>query len=133
MRIKGLKHYVESNPGLLGGVAHTLGERRDHLPHRSFCIADDSESSLDFETSQKAGAKPPAAVFVFNGQGAQWAGMGKSLIRSSPSFRQDIREMDQVLQSLVDPPRWTIEGLSYLSILSCTCRLLMRNFRYPLW
>ena len=46
---------------------------------------------------------------VFSGQGAQWAGMGADLIQRDSAWRDDIRSMDKVLGSLIQPPEWTIE------------------------
>ncbi|ATZ48196.1 Bcpks3 [Botrytis cinerea B05.10] len=45
---------------------------------------------------------------IFTGQGAQWATMGSGLIRSSPIFRQSIKNLDHVLQSLPDGPEWLL-------------------------
>jgi len=47
---------------------------------------------------------------VFSGQGAQWPEMGKDLFDQDRGFRDDIEEMDRVLQSLRHPPTWTIAG-----------------------
>lgn len=52
-------------------------------------------------------------TMVFSGQGAQWAGMGRELILSDKRFREDIEVMDSILQSLNDPPTWSILGLSH--------------------
>jgi acyl transferase domain-containing protein len=47
---------------------------------------------------------------IFSGQGAQWPEMGKDLIQIDPRFREDIRAMDDILQSLNYPPDWKIDG-----------------------
>ncbi|KAK5991160.1 Highly reducing polyketide synthase gloL [Cladobotryum mycophilum] len=112
MREQSLRDYIQARPESLDGVAHTLGTRRDHMLHRAFCLANGKEEMLGFEGFQKDHtAAIGGLVFAFTGQGAQWAGMGKSLIHSSLSFRQDIRDMDRVLQDQVEPPQWTIEEL----------------------
>ncbi|PIA96147.1 Nonribosomal peptide synthetase 14 [Cercospora beticola] len=49
-------------------------------------------------------------LFVFTGQGAQWARMGQSLMDKQPRFLQSLRDMDLILQSLDHSPKWTIEG-----------------------
>lgn len=48
---------------------------------------------------------------MFNGQGGQWAQMGKELMEQYPSFRNDIKRMDEYLSRLEDGPRWTLEGI----------------------
>lgn len=48
--------------------------------------------------------------FVFTGQGAQWAGMGKELLQDFVDFHADIKAMDSALAQLPDGPPWTIEG-----------------------
>ncbi|MFD8082546.1 type I polyketide synthase [Kitasatospora sp. NPDC059722] len=51
-------------------------------------------------------------VFVFPGQGAQWAGMAVELMDSSPVFRERIHACDAALGSVVD---WSL-----LDVLRCT-------------
>ncbi|KFZ00474.1 hypothetical protein V500_01052 [Pseudogymnoascus sp. VKM F-4518 (FW-2643)] len=111
IRVEDLCCYHGSQPGSLAGIAHTLGARRDHLLYRAFCIATCSARTLNFESFQKKLTGAVEVVFVFTGQGAQWAGMGRDLIQSSPSFCDDIRRMDKVLQDLPEPPQWTIEAI----------------------
>ncbi|TJZ76761.1 SDR family NAD(P)-dependent oxidoreductase [Rhodococcus oryzae] len=41
-------------------------------------------------------------VLVFPGQGAQWLGMGRELLASSPVFAQTMTECDRVFSTLVD-------------------------------
>ncbi|PFH63073.1 hypothetical protein XA68_18210 [Ophiocordyceps unilateralis] len=112
-RIEDMGRYISSRPDSLDAIAHTLGTRRDHLRHRSFCIADGLEKKqLDFTIPQKSFATAPDVAFVFTGQGAQWEGMGKELMRGSSSFRQDIRIMDHVLSSIEEGgPQWRIEDI----------------------
>ncbi|KAJ2896892.1 putative polyketide synthase [Zalerion maritima] len=88
-------------------VAYTLSRRRERLPHRAYTILQNGELT-DISPLQKAPATPPAVYLVFNGQGGQWPGMAKELIQSDAAFRHDILAMDDVLQSLIYPPTWTI-------------------------
>ncbi|KAK5996429.1 Highly reducing polyketide synthase gloL [Cladobotryum mycophilum] len=110
-RLQELQSYIESRPESIDSVAHTLGTRREHLQHRTFAVAKGDDEPLEFENFQKANVNTPAVAFVFTGQGAQWAAMGKDLVEKSPSFLSDIREMDKKLQSLDESPSWTLEAV----------------------
>lgn len=112
-RVHDLKQYLDDRPECLGSAAHTLSLRRVHLKHRAFAITTPStDGFLEFESREKAStavSSDDGIVFVFTGQGAQWPGMGRSLLATIPSFLEDIRAMDQVLQQLTPPPAWNME------------------------
>lgn len=112
-QIQHIRDYCQSRTVAAQDLAHTLGARRDHYRHRAFAITtgEDSISELPTFESGAASTKPPEQlVFVFTGQGAQWPGMGKELMPAFDGFRADIRRLDNVLQSLPDPPTWHMEG-----------------------
>ncbi|PHH89840.1 hypothetical protein CDD83_5136 [Cordyceps sp. RAO-2017] len=109
-RVRALQAYIHSRSAPLAGIAYTLGSRRQHLSHRTFVVARDGAGLPEFGQLQKASPSAPCVAFVFTGQGEQWFGMGKELIHNSPSFEADIRSMDMALQSLHDPPSWSIQG-----------------------
>ncbi len=110
--LKEYQQIVAKDPHLLNDLAHTLGARREHLPHRAYCVTD---GKAPFETSTLTKSKSiPKVVFVFTGQGAQWAGMAKQLLKDFAEFRNDIRAMDNVLAELPVPPSWTIESNVHL-------------------
>ncbi|KAM0273499.1 hypothetical protein ACHAQH_008324 [Verticillium albo-atrum] len=92
----------------LGDVAYTLTDRRTHHFHRGFIIT----KSLDFDPSAvitgKRKAQPPRIGFVFTGQGAQWPQMGKDLIENLPLARRVVENLDRALQTLQDPPKWSL-------------------------
>ncbi|PHH62725.1 hypothetical protein CDD81_6713 [Ophiocordyceps australis] len=100
--------YMKQNPGSVDGVGYTLGIRRQHLPYRTFCIAHQDGSISEIQGVQKR-REAPQVVFVFTGQGAQWAGMARDLILTWPSFQDSIRKLDDVLQRLEKAPSWTIQ------------------------
>ncbi|OKP09596.1 Lovastatin diketide synthase LovF [Penicillium subrubescens] len=100
------KEFLETNPDATADLAYTLGARREHLPFRKFLITGDRI------TEGPTGVKPSCEQtinFVFTGQGAQWVGMGRELLRAYPSVREDIRQLDSTLQRLPDGPSWLIE------------------------
>ncbi|PKY03066.1 hypothetical protein P168DRAFT_282840 [Aspergillus campestris IBT 28561] len=106
-RIDSLTHFVTQNKPNEADLAYTLGKRREHLSHRAFALLDPKQplSPASFTKSQD----PVHDVcFVFTGQGAEWAGMGKGL-NQSPLFHETIQELDGVLSSLEEPPAWSIK------------------------
>ncbi|KAI1802995.1 putative polyketide synthase [Daldinia bambusicola] len=106
-------------PGI-ESLGYTLAERLSHLRYRtSLLITPNKEETPEewpmelSEDSRDSEGDPFRFAFVFTGQGAQYSGMGKSLLDSSPIFVNTIRELDQVLRSLPPPyaPDWTLEGM----------------------
>lgn len=99
----------------LGDIAYTLGTRREHHEHRTFCVSD-GEEPLVALPSLRTKMTNRSTVFVFTGQGAQWAEMGKDLIEDFPSFKENIQEMDKILQECHTPPSWNILGMESLLV-----------------
>ncbi|KAJ5807079.1 Acyl transferase/acyl hydrolase/lysophospholipase [Penicillium riverlandense] len=99
-------------------LAFTLSCRRSKLATRGFFIESQASlnrglnmASLKLRDSDSEGPFPLA--FVYTGQGAQWAGMGKELLSHSHVFRKTIGYLDSCLRGL-DPehaPAWTLEGV----------------------
>ena len=77
------------------------------MAHRAFAIMDQAGRLSSFEKYQ---ATESAMVFLFSGQGAQWAGMGRELLSTAPRFLRSIQAMDLALSKLENPPSWTLEG-----------------------
>lgn len=114
-RIQDITRYVNEHPDSLTDIAYTLGARREHLHNRSFAIAVPNKP-LDTSAFQMGQAKSTKVSFVFTGQGAQWAGMGKDLMERFESFREDIQILDSVLQELETPPTWSLQRKLSLSL-----------------
>ncbi|CAN8097034.1 unnamed protein product [Discula destructiva] len=107
---KGLVEYLSEHPDRLDGVAYTLAERRERLKYRAFCVAGGADSLTEPVAVACHDTRQPA--FVFTGQGAQWAYMGRQLMIDYPSFLVDIQSMDKILQKLgEDSPSWSIEQI----------------------
>lgn len=55
------------------------------------------------------GTRRPRILGVFTGQGAQWPGMGQSLMKRCALFRETMQIMERALAQLPDPPRWSLK------------------------
>jgi phthiocerol/phenolphthiocerol synthesis type-I polyketide synthase C len=84
-------------------LAGTLAHRRDHFPYRAAFTANTPDTlSADLrDFAQGTATDNPRVVtgragsrgrtlFVFPGQGAQWAGMGRDLYQGHPVFREQV-------------------------------------------
>ncbi|RYP68709.1 hypothetical protein DL771_006510 [Monosporascus sp. 5C6A] len=100
--------YIEKHgAACLPDLAYTLANRRVHLEHRTFAIADGLEG-LEAEPTTKTSTEEKSLVFIFTGQGAQWAEMGKQLMDDFPSAGDNIIELDNILAKCQTPPTWKI-------------------------
>jgi len=101
-----IQDYASEHPECLSDLAYTLSSRRDHLPHRAYCIVTGPDLT-EFVTADRS-KQVPRLNFVFTGQGAQWPAMGKELIETFPTFREDIVQLGNVLSDLSNPPSWNL-------------------------
>ena len=96
-------------------LAYTLGSRRSSFFNRGYAIASAEEIEEDLNSEEMTFGKRGSGAkigFIFTGQGAQSAQLGKELMESFPSYLGSIREMDAILQSLGDDaPSWTLEDV----------------------
>ncbi|KXJ86841.1 KR domain-containing protein [Microdochium bolleyi] len=102
--------FIDERCQLLPDISYTLGARRDHLPHRAFSVLAEGMASNTSTFVKAPSATTPRLVFVFTGQGAQWARMGLELLTSGshPAFARSVRRMDHALYRLADGPSWSI-------------------------
>lgn len=97
---------------LLPALAYTLGARRNHHSHRLTLVAhscDDLILELQGFSSGATGNRirtsftprqehAPRVGFVMSGQGPQWWGMGRELMRSEPVFRKTLEACAEAMQ-----------------------------------
>ncbi|MDN3356250.1 type I polyketide synthase [Actinomadura sp. DC4] len=98
-----------------GDVGRSLTARRSVLPYRAVVLAGDGEGLRGGLAALAEGAGDPRVVraarpagrvrrtvFVFPGQGSQWAGMAAGLLESSAVFRARMEECEAALARTVD-------------------------------
>ncbi|KAI9718693.1 MAG: Type I Iterative PKS [Candelaria pacifica] len=106
--------YVESKKPNLDDLAHTLLSRRSTLKYSLFLTASTYEVLLyklrdqTLKTYTKGTGDVKKVAFLFTGQGAQWAQMGKTLIDQSSIFKGVMLTCEQLLRALPDKPTWSI-------------------------
>ncbi|MFG2330908.1 beta-ketoacyl synthase N-terminal-like domain-containing protein [Streptomyces sp. NPDC048604] len=95
-----------SGPGL-ADTAYTLQAGRGALPHRHTVVASGRAEAVAALRGPAAATEPaapegqaPAVVFLFPGQGAQYAGMGAELYRTEPVFREAFDACAEILTPL---------------------------------
>ncbi|MCL2450880.1 MAG: type I polyketide synthase, partial [Polyangiaceae bacterium] len=99
-----LAAYLERHPEVsLADVAHTLHTGRRAFPHRRWVVAENTaEAALRLHTGRAAAppvdGREPFVVFMFPGQGAQYVGMGRSIYRDEPVFRDAIDACAELLR-----------------------------------
>ncbi|MFJ9662971.1 type I polyketide synthase, partial [Streptomyces griseoflavus] len=109
-----LREYIEQRPELdTAAVADTLINGRALFEHRAVVLAEAPDAVAAALDALAAGqphthlvqgqAKPSGkTVFVFPGQGTQWAGMGAELLDSMPVFAESIARCEEALAPYVD-------------------------------
>lgn len=90
---------------ILEQLAFTLSNRRSTFQWRTVVVADHTED-LKQQLSKLAkparASKPPSALFVFTGQGAQWHAMGRELL-AYEQYEASLCKADNHLKSIGAP------------------------------
>ncbi|WP_394827934.1 SDR family NAD(P)-dependent oxidoreductase [Pendulispora albinea] len=123
-----LREHLERHPDMaLVDVAHSLALARTHFEHRAGIVAHHRQElleSLDALARGELSVASPTAhavrgvsaaprgggkvVFVFPGQGSQWAGMARPLLRTSEVFRAQIEACERAFSPYVD---WSLSAV----------------------
>ena len=92
----------------LADTAYTLTRRRAHRPVRTTVLAEDATGLIqalrdvadsDTPYQRAAGNGDHGAVWVFSGQGSQWAAMGAGLLAAEPAFAAAIAEIEPLIEA----------------------------------
>lgn len=110
-RARDLAQHLVKNPQVKAcDLAHTLARRRTHLEHRALleggeklvdtlkALAEDQASDNILATGSAATTR--SLVFLYNGMGSQWFGMGCELMDSEPLFAASMNRCDKIWQDL---------------------------------
>ncbi|KAJ5412660.1 uncharacterized protein N7487_007019 [Penicillium crustosum] len=87
----------------LDDLAYTVNERRSVFPWKAAVVGNTMAglaASLTQNLKARSAIRTPTLGFVFTGQGAQWAGMGKELLQSYPVFKTTILDIDRFLNDI---------------------------------
>ena len=97
----------------LADVAHTLHRHRTRHPKFATVVARDRAEAIAGLRALAAGqprvgvvgcdqhATAPGRVFVYSGQGSQWAGMGRRLLADEPAFAKAVAELEPIFAAQV--------------------------------
>ncbi|MER6168354.1 SDR family NAD(P)-dependent oxidoreductase [Streptomyces violaceorubidus] len=109
-----LLSHLRRSPGVeFADVGHTLARARASFDHRAVVLGGDQDSVRAGLAALASGRAAPRliegraqtgtrCVFVFPGQGAQWAGMARELLAWSPAFSARLRECAAALAPYTD-------------------------------
>ncbi|KAL8717345.1 MAG: hypothetical protein Q9225_005405 [Loekoesia sp. 1 TL-2023] len=108
-------HFKNPNPAI-DFTNRTIATKTLGWPdiNSRFIVASDYETlctqlqSDDAKVLTSSSNPVKKTLFVFTGQGAQWAQMGCALIDQSPLFRSTLEDCDNILQGLPYGPSWSI-------------------------
>ncbi|RMZ86347.1 hypothetical protein DV736_g6426, partial [Chaetothyriales sp. CBS 134916] len=107
--IEALIQFLDKHPDTdLGDLSYTLCARRMHHTIRVATTARSLPELRKFLESSLNGVNdlrgvsttPPSVVMTFTGQGASYEGMSSQLYRDFPYYRQQIQELDRLVQKL---------------------------------
>jgi acyl transferase domain-containing protein len=98
-------------PASLPNLAYTASARRTHLDFRLTLVSRTRQDLLKqltgwlaaqeqwgVRSGKRLGEERRRAVFVFPGQGGQWVGMGRTLLRDEPVFAEAMAECDRAIR-----------------------------------
>ncbi len=121
--------------GAFAATARSLATTRARMEHRAVVLAEDADDLDDGLSALASGDPDPRVVrgrvrsggtvaFVFSGQGAQRAGMGRELYREHPVFAKALDEVADAFDRYLEPPlrsvMWAEEGSDEAALLDRT-------------
>ena len=129
-----LAQTLDANPQLsFGDIAHTLHVGRHEFAHRLAVAAAHPAAAVNAlrgverrsSVKGRAASSQPRVVFMFPGQGSQYAGMGAQLAAAEPVFRTALQRCAQILR-----PHLGCDLVELLSLTTDEARLRLRETRF---
>ena len=109
------REQLAAEDAVLTDICHSAARRRTHFNHRVAVACRSKEEATAVLDAYLAGADHPLLfcgrrlagqnerlAFVYSGQGAQWAGMGRQLYEQETLFRQKMDACDAALRPYLD-------------------------------
>ncbi len=109
--VNNLLEYLKENPGInLSDAAYTFQVGRKDFPHRASLVCSSVEEAVAALTQSESGEtgiptwfsgadEKPKIVFMFPGQGSQYLDMGRRLLETESSFREDVEHCFGILKT----------------------------------
>ena len=108
--------FIETQPEkALYDIAYSSIYHRDWHEHRAIFYGSSKESFINtlstFATTDTkqvevetnvAISTPFGPAFIYSGNGSQWAGMGKQLLKEAPAFKKIIQQIDKIFNQYAD-------------------------------
>ncbi|EXU61463.1 hypothetical protein Z951_47490, partial [Streptomyces sp. PRh5] len=105
-QVERLASFIDAHPGLdPADVGWTLVAGRSRQSHRAVVVGADLAElrrGLDAVSTGGAARSGRKVVFVFPGQGSQWAGMALELLEHAPVFAERMRECADALAPFIE-------------------------------
>jgi acyl transferase domain-containing protein/7-keto-8-aminopelargonate synthetase-like enzyme/acyl carrier protein len=104
------------DPSRIGDVCHTANTGRAAFERRLAAVVDSTGTLRDRLREAAAGGTPtgaltghasvgrPRVAMLFTGQGSQYAGMGRELYVTQPTFRRTLERCDEILRDTLRAP-----------------------------
>jgi acyl transferase domain-containing protein/SAM-dependent methyltransferase/acyl carrier protein len=92
----------------LGDICYTANAGRAHFQERAVYTGASSAGILSAPVARRRAEAVPEVVFLFPGQGAQYAGMGKELFETQPVFRQVLEDCAAHLARDLEAPLFEV-------------------------